>query len=517
MSDNQQVNKRIAKNSVFLYVRMLVIVAIGLYASRVVLHVLGASDFGLYNVVGGIITLFTVFSAALNDSTQRFLSYAIGDNDADKLKRSFSIAFGIHVALAVIILVLAETLGLWFLYNHLNIPDGRQTAAVWVYQFSVITFLVGLIKQPFHSCLIAHERMHLYAYVSIYDAIMKLLIVFLLQWVSFDKLIVYGFLMFLLSISSALIYYFYCRRAFEECTLRIVRDKGLTKEIVVYCGWSLFGGGLDVFNSQSINILLNVFCGTIVNAARGLSMSIYSNVSMFVNSFLIAVNPQIIKQYAAKEWESLHKLVMADARIAEYLFLLVAIPVFIETDFLLKLWLGEYPEYTVIFIQLFLIQQSEYPLDYPLGMLIQASGKLKWPSIIANLPLVSVTVISYVLLKSGYSPVSVYVACAVVYFWKNIANLYFANKYTGISVSKVIKKVYLNVITGGSVMFLVPLFVSFHMEEGLVRFLVVGTVSVITSIIVIYYWGLTPELRVMVKNRIQFSLNKEGHRSNGNC
>lgn len=503
MSDNQQINKRIAKNSIFMYVRMFVTMAIGLYASRVVLHVLGASDYGLYNVVGGVLTLFTMFSAALTVGTQRFLSYAIGDSDVDKLKRTFSIALGLHVLLAVIIFVLAETVGIWFLYKYMNIPDGRMIAAFWVYQFSIVGFIVNLVQIPFQSCLIAHEQMNMYAYMSIYDAAMKLFIVYLLQLISIDKLIAYGFLVLAVNVTSVLIYNVYCRKHFEECTFHIERDRELTKEIVNYTGWNLFGGSLTFFTGQGINILLNIFCGTVVNAARGLSMSVNNIITQFVNNFQVAVNPQIIKQYAGKEWASLYKLVIVNARIAEYLFLLIAIPIFLETDFLLNLWLGDYPEYTAIFVQILLIQTAESPMDYPLGMLIQASGRMKWPSIIIVVPLLSIFVVSYIFLKLDYSPVSVYVVSAILYLWKNVADLYFAHKYSGISISQVLKKVYLNVIVGGAIMFIVPYFVKYHMELGWTRFLVVGSVSIFTSLFVTYFWGLTPGMRSMIKEKIR--------------
>ena len=509
MPDNQQINKRIAKNSLFLYFRMFVTMAIGLYASRVILHVLGASDYGLYNVVGGVLTLFTMFSAALTVGTQRFLSYAIGDNDLEKLKRTFSIAFGLHVFLAAIIFVLAETVGLWILYTYLNIPDGRLNAAIWVYQFSVIGFLVNLVQIPFQSCLIAHERMNMYAYMSIYDAVMKLLVVILLQWVPFDKLIVYGLLILLVNVSSVLIYNYYCRKKFDECSFRIARDKQLTKEIINYTGWNLFGGSLSFFTGQGLNILLNIFCGTVVNAARGLSLSVNNIVTQFVSNFQVAVNPQIIKQYAGKEWESLYKLVINNARIAEYLFLLIAIPVFLETDFLLKLWLGDYPEYTAIFIQILLIQAAESPLDYPLGMLIHASGKMKWPSIVTVVPLISIFFVSYVFLKLGYSPVSVYIVSAVIYIWKNFTDLYFAHKYSGISISRVLKEVYFNVIVGGAIMFIVPYYISINMTSGWPRFLIVGTASVVTSAIVIYFWGLTSGMRSLLKEKIASTIKKK--------
>ena len=486
---------------------MFVTMAIGLYASRVVLQVLGASDYGLYNVVGGVLTLFTMFSAALTVGTQRFLSYAIGEKDSEKLRRTFSIAFGLHVTLAAIILFLAETLGLWFLYTYLNIPDGRLTAAVWVYQFSIIGFLVNLVQIPFQSCLIAHEKMNMYAYMSIYDAVMKLLIVFLLMWVDYDKLISYAFFVFAVNLTSVLIYNYYCRRNFDECSFRIVRDKQLTKEILNYTGWNLFGGSLSFFTGQGINILLNIFCGTVVNAARGLSISVNNLITQFVNNFQVAVNPQIIKQYASEEWESLYKLVINNARIAEYLFLVIAVPVFIETEFLLELWLGDYPEYTTIFVQILLLQTAESPLDYPLGMLIHASGKMKWPSIVVVVPLISIFFVSYILLKQGYSPVSVYIASAVIYLWKNGTDLYFAHKYSGISVVRVLRQVYLNVVMGGAIMFIVPYVVSLQMEDGWIRFIVVGIVSVITSVIVIYTCGLTPGMRSLLKEKLHIIKN----------
>ena len=480
--------------------------AIGLYTSRVVLQVLGASDFGLYNVVGGVLTLFTMFSSALTVGTQRFLSYALGDNDISKLKKTFSIAFGLHVSLAAIIFVLAEAVGLWFLYTFLNIPDGRLNAAVWVYQFSVIAFLINLIQVPFQSCLIAHERMNMYAYMSIYDAVMKLLIVFLLMYISYDKLISYGFFILTVNVTSVLIYNIYCRRNFEECTYHIERDKQLTKEIITYTGWNFFGGSLSFFTGQGLNILLNIFCGTVVNAARGLSLSVNNIINQFVNNFQMAVNPQIVKQYAAKEWESLHRLVINNARIAEYLFLLIAIPVFLEIDFLLDLWLGDYPEYTAIFIRILLIQTAESPLDYPLGMLIHASGRMKWPSIVVVIPLISIFFVSYFLLKWGYSPVSVYVTSAIIYLWKNFTDLYFAHKYSGISIKRVLKQVYLNVILGGFVMFIIPYYITLNMEAGWFRFMVVGIVSAITSTIVIYCWGLTPGMRNLVKSKLHLTM-----------
>lgn len=497
----QENNKRIAKNTIYLYIRMFFIMAVTLYTSRIVLQVLGASDYGLYNVVGGILTMFSMFSGALAVGTQRFLTFALGENDLEKLKRIFSIALGFHVVMAVFILILLETVGLWFLYRYLNIPNERMAAALWVYQFTVLGFLVNLIQVPFQSCLIAHEKMSMYAYMGGYDVVMKLILVIILQYVTSDKLVLYGLSILIVNSVSVIIYNFYCRKHFEECTFRILWDRCLVREFASYSGWNLIGGSFTFFTNQGINMLLNIFCGTIVNAARGISMMVNSCIFNFVNSFQTAVNPQIVKMFAAKEYDKLYKLVINNCRIAEYLFLLIAIPLFIEVDFVLKMWLGDYPAYTAIFIQIILIQSAESPLNYPIGMLIHASGKMKWPSIWAG-GVILIFPISYLLLKNHYTPVAVYIASAIIWLYMNVCNLYFAHKYTKLPIWMVLREVYINVILGGAIMFVIPFYVSKQMEEGWLRFIIVGGGSFLTSIIVIYTWGLTPNMRSMVLKKI---------------
>lgn len=494
-------NTRIAKNTIYLYIRMLITMVIGLYMARVVLRVLGASDYGLYNVVGGILSMFTMISASLTIGTQRFLSYAIGEGDDEKLKRTFSIAWGLHVFASLSIIVLAETVGLWFLRTYLNIPDGREIAAFWVYQFTIAGFITTLLQVPFQSCIIAHERMNMYAYMSIYDAIMKLILIILIQYISYDKLILYAALVFITHLSSVIIYNVYCRRHYSECTFKIILDKKLTKEIVAYSGWNLFGGSLSLFTDQGINILLNIFCGTLVNAARGIAMQVNTFVNAFINNFQLAVNPQIIKNFAAKEYESMYRLVTNNGRIAVYLYLLIAIPLIVEIDFVLKLWLGDYPQYTAIFVQIILIQGIETPLNAPVGMCVHASGKMKAPSIAVSLLFLDLP-LSYILLKNGFSPIYVFILTAIIYLWRNGCNIYFANKYTGIPIKLIVKSVYLNTLLGGIMMYIIPLFVSYTMEQGWYRFLVVSSISIIWSLIIIYELGLTPGMKALIINKI---------------
>lgn len=500
-STEQSNNKRIAKNTVYLYIRMFFTMIVALYKSRIVLQVLGDSDYGLYNVIGGVLTMFSMFSGALMVGTQRFLTFALGERDFGKLQRVFSLALGLHIAMAVFILLLSETIGLWFLYEYLKIPDGRMTAALWVYQFTILGFLINLIQLPFQACLIAHEKMSMYAYMGIYDVAMKLMLVIMLQYVTFDKLILYAALVFVVNFTSAVIYNFYSRRHFSECAFKIAWDGDLAREFVSYSGWNLIGGSFGFFTNQGINILLNIFCGTVVNAARGLSMMVNSYVTSFVNNFQTAASPQIIKMFAAKEYDGLYRLVINNCRMAEYLFLLVAIPLFIEVDFVLTLWLGKYPAYTAIFIQIILIQSAESTVNYPIGILIHASGRMKNPSISAGV-VILIFPASYLLLKWGYSPVAVYIASAIIWFYLNVCNLYFANKYTKIPIKQVLKEVYANIVIGGAIMFLPPFIVSGQMEEGWLRFITVGSVSFLTSVLVIYAWGMTPGMRLMVLKKI---------------
>ena len=474
---------------------------VGIYTSRVILQVLGASDFGLYNVVGGILTMFTMFSAALTIGTNRFLTYAIGEGDSQKLEKTFSMALYLHILLAVIILLLLETIGLWFLKTQMNIPEGRESAAFWVYQFTISAFILGLTQVPFQACLVSHERMNIYAYMSIYDIVMKLLIVVLLQYVVFDKLILYAFLIFVLQIITLIVYNIYCQRHFSECKFKIKWDTNLAKQFASYSGWNLIGGSQTFFTNEGVNILLNIFCGTVVNAARGLAMSVNNYVLQFINNFQMAANPQIIKLYAAKDYKSLFRLVINNCRIAEYLYMMIAIPAFIEIEYLLYLWLGDYPYYTPIFVQIILIQSALTPLNTPVAMIVHATGRMKWLSI-ASLGLLTIFPISYIILRAGLSPAWVFVSSAAIWSWSNISQIYFAHHYTGIPYKSIFKDAYLNSFIGGTVMFIIPWGVSQTMPIGLIRCIIVLSTSVITSVVVIYSWGLTPGMRTVVNKKI---------------
>lgn len=495
-------NKCLAKNTLYLYLRTFITMIVGLYTSRIVLQVLGTSDFGLYNVVGGVLTMFTMISSALQVGTQRFLSFALGENDDEKLKKTFSIVLGLHFIVAIFVFVLAETIGLWFLDNYLNIPDGREQAALYVYQFTIFGFVFSFIQVPFQSCLIAHEKMSMYAYMSIFDAVMKLTIVIVLPFLTIDKLIAYAALLFLLHFITIFIYNIYCRRSFSECVFSISFDKTLTKEIVCYSGWNIFGGSVNLLANQGTNILLNIFYDTVVNAARGLTVTVNNILFQFVTSFQMAVDPQIVKLYAAKEMDKFHRLLINNCRIATYLYFLVAIPAFLEINFILRFWLGEYPVYTDIFIRIILIELYFKTVNQPILYSIHASGKMKWQNIVCSTLLFMIFPCNWIVLKWGCAPEMVFIISALFWGINNIGCLVFSNKYAGLSIRDVIIKVYGNTILGGSIMLLIPYLVSINVNEGWIGFIMVCSISVVCSAIVTYYWGLTDGMRQFLREKL---------------
>lgn len=482
--------------------------AVGLYTSRIVLQILGTSDYGLYNVIGGIVTLFSAVTTALTVGTQRFLNFAIGEGDFEKLKRTFSIALGLHISIGLLILLLGETIGLWFLNKYINIPEGRLYAAQWVYQFTILSFIINIIQVPFQSCIVAHEKMSIYAYMSIYDVSMKLLLVMLMQVCHFDKLILYGFLMFVVQFSSVLIYNKYCRTKFKECSFKIIRDIKLTKEIVSYSGWNLLGGIAVIFTNQALTILINIFSGTIVNAARGLALTVNSFINTFVNNFQTATNPQIVKLFASKEYEQLYRLIINNSRIASYLYLFIAIPLWIEIEFILTIWLGEYPEFTDIFVRIILIQSLFTTINLPIQMTIHASGKMKYINIVNSFVLILSFPLSYIALKLGYPPDIVFWINTFCFIASWIVCLFFSHRYTGLPICRMVKDVYLNVFIGCVLMFMVPYFCSSKLSDGWISFLLVCSVSAVTSILVIYFWGFTKGMRLVLVDKVKKIIKK---------
>ena len=309
-------NKRIAKNALMLYARMLLLMLIGLYTSRVILNTLGIEDYGIYNVVGGIVVMFSFLSNSLSTASSRFITYDIGIGDFSKMKKTFGNIVTIHLLLAGIILILGETIGLWFVLNKLQVPENRMTAALWVYQFSIFSFVLNIISVPYNASIIAHERMKAFAYISIMDAILKLVIIYLLIIIPYDKLITYAILFFCIQLLDRIIYGIYCVKNFEETKARISLDKQLFKKIFGFSIWTMNGCLAVAGYTQGLNILLNMFFGPTVNAARGIAVQVQNIVQNFCNNFLMALNPQITKSYAQNNLKYMHQLVKVSSKFS---------------------------------------------------------------------------------------------------------------------------------------------------------------------------------------------------------
>lgn len=496
-------NKRIVKNTILLYLRMLLTMCVGLYAARIVLQVLGASDYGLYNVVGGIVTMFAFLNSTLASGTQRFLTFALGEDNFQKLCDVFSTASYLHALFAVIIFILSEIVGLWLLYNQMQVPEGRINAAFWVFQFSTVAAMVAIIQVPYMSSLIAHEKMDIYAWVSIYDAIMKLVIVYLIQVVDTDKLILYAFLFFLVHVSTALIYMVYCRRKYEECRMFGGFKRETFREIVSFSGWNIFGCGAVALQGQGVNILLNMFFGTIVNAARGIAFQVYNIILQFVNNFQTAVNPQIVKLYASGQKDKMIRLVINNSKMAAYLLLLITIPLYIELEFVLKVWLGDYPDYTAIFLRITIIQTLVQTITRPVVMALHAVGKMKEPNLTSGTALLLILPVTYILLRMGVSPVTVFWVNVIPWFIELFFELYWLKRFIDFPFWGFYKKVYLVVFPLAILMYVIPYYVKVQFRlDGWQSLIVTFIVSTISTILIVMFLGISKNLRNLILEKI---------------
>lgn len=500
-SSSSQKNRRIAKNTLMLYFRMILTMLVSLYTSRVILNTLGVEDYGIYNVVGGVVTMFAFFNSAMSSATQRFLSYEIGKGDFIQLRKTFNATQIIHIGISVFIFILAETVGLWFVKTYLVIPPERLEAAIWVYHFSVLSFMVSIIQVPYNATIIAHERMNVYAYVSIIEVLLKLLIVFMLTWITYDKLKLYGVLYFAVVFVIAAIYRIYTRKNFEETKFEVVRDKKLYKTLVSYSGWNLFGNIAGVAKGQGVNILLNMFFGPTVNAARGIAMQVQGAVNSFVGNFQMAVNPQIIKSYAADEKEYMASLVIRSSKFSFYLLYLLSLPIILEIDQILKLWLKTVPDYSSIFTILVLVIILIDCVSGPLMTTVQATGQIKlYQAVVGTLQFL-VLPISYIFLKYGYKPEITLYVNIIISLIALCFRLFFVKKIIDFPILRFINEVIVINIVIVFLSLFVPLFLRYKMDEGIIRLFVIVFVSLLWNFLIIYIIGLKKtEKKIVIKS-----------------
>lgn len=498
MSEQAQ-NKTIVKNTMFLYLRMMVTMVISLYTSRVILQVLGVDDYGIYQAVGGIVGFLSFVNNSLSIGSSRFITYVLGEKKLEKLKRVFATTLASHIILALLIALVAETAGLWFFHNKMVIPIERQVAAEWVYQLSILTALFTLTQVPFNSCIIAHEKMTVYAYLSIIDAICKLLIVYLLTIGQMDKLIMYAILLFLLQVALLFFYCFYCLRHFQESRTRIHIDRKVFKEIIGFSGWNLFANSAIALNNQGILVLLNIFFSPAVVAARSISIQVEMAAFHFVTNFQTAAVPQIVKRYAANDYEGSKQLLLEMMKYSFYLMLILAMPIFFSADKLLQLWLGVIPPYTVIFLQLIIVQSLIQVFDTSLYKALYAKGQLRQNALLSPTCLFLNFPIIYILFKMGCSPVALSWTTIICYtimgfVIKPLLVIRLVN-YTYMDIFSVIKPCLKVVLTSLMVPAIVYIYLNMLNLPLLLDFLIIVIVSVVSVVCCIWIWGLTPIMR----------------------
>jgi len=400
---------RIAKNTLMLYFRQIVIMLVSLYTVRVVLETLGAEDYGIYNVVGGVVVLFTFLNVAMTGATQRFLNFALGQNDVEQARNVYSTSIIIHILIAVLVVILAQTVGLWLFHTWLNIPPERQGAAFIVYQISVVKIAIGILQVPYRAIIIAHEKMSFFTVLSIVEAISRLGIAFLLPVILFDKLVAYAFLVCIALIIIFFVTKVYCNRAFEIAHFRYCRDKELFRKIISFSGWTILGGVANVGRGQGTNILVNIFHGVTINASMGIAEKVNAAIYRFLGSFQTAFSPQIIKSYSAKEYDYFMQLVFRTSKASFCLLFFLVLPLYVNACFVLQIWLVNVPEYVVVFTRLSLLLSLIHAISAPLWVSIQATGEIKFFQIIASCFRFSNLPLSLLFLWMGFSPVWVFI------------------------------------------------------------------------------------------------------------
>ena len=491
MADKAANNRRIAKNTLMLYARMLVGMLVSLYTSRVLLNALGVEDYGIYGAVGGFVSMFSLISSALTSSVSRFLTFELGTGNRERLKTVFGTSLLIQMALAVVIVIASETVGIWFLNNKMTIPAERMGAAGVVFQASILSFVFGLLTVPFTSTIISHEKMGAFAWFGIFDIFARLGIVLLIAYCSAvkDRLIVYALLVVALGVLMQALYVLYCRSRFEECRFSLSFDRKIFREMGGFATWNFIGCTAGLLKDQGVNLLYNLFVGPVLNAARGIAGSVNGAVSSFASNFMTALNPQITKLYAAGDLKYVHSLVERGSKFSFYIILFFAVPILLETEFILGIWLGKYPEHSIDFVRLTLMLSLIGTLSNTLINLQNATGKIRNYQIVVGGILMLNFPLSYLCLKAGFNPESTYIVAILVDIACLFTRLLFLRKTAGLPVGRFIRTVLLNVTAVTVVAVILPFIIHLEMDYGWQRFVTVGFTSVVTVLLSILFVG----------------------------
>ncbi len=502
----QQNNKRIAKNTLFLYLRTFFVLLVGLYTSRIVLNVLGVNDYGVYNVVGGIVAMFSLFTNSLSAAISRFFAFALGKNDEIKLSSVFSTSVNIQLIMSVAIIIIAEVLGFFFL-ERLNIPVERLNSARWVFHFVVISFAINLISVPYNAAIIAHEKMTVFAYISILDVILRLAMVFLLSISLYDKLIIYAILLALVSVIIRVVYGIYCRISFKECRYHFSLEKNMLKEMSRFAGWNFFGSGAYLFNTQGVNIVTNIFFGVATNAARGITNQVEGFVKQFVAGFTTAINPQIIKSYATGNLEYMHSLVCRGAKFSYLLMLFFVIPLMFEAETVLSLWLKNYPPDAPLFLKLSLIGTLFDMLGNSTANAAWATGNVKRYYIVVSSVGCLVFPISWICFALGCDAYFSYIVFAIIYAIVMLVKVYIIKDLVKFPAKRFFTDVLFRIIPVTALSLVLPSVLFFGLNQyHFVRFVAVTVISIISVAIFTFIIGLTKGERNTILNAFKEKL-----------
>lgn len=509
MSTNSIDNKRIAKNTGMLYIRMIITTLVSLYTSRILLQVLGISDYGLFNVVTGMITMFTFMNVGLSGSSQRFFTIALGKNDLVQCEKTFKVLFTLYIIFSVIFFLSLEVIGMYMIENVLNITPDKIEIAKFIFHFSLISLVFDFMRNVLDVAIIAYEHMNFYAYLSIIESILKLLIVLILSYINlYDSLKLYSVLYMCSSIIIFLIYYFYVYYNCPACKFRFSYDKEMYKEIGSFTAWNILGHVSWLLASQGTNIILNVFLGVRINAARGISNQVNGVLSRFASNFQTAASPQIIKSFAAGDNENMFKLTNNVAKYAGFLCLIVGIPLFIDIEYILNLWLIDVPEHTAAFCRTAMLQSYTIALYFSISKVISAIGKIKWLTICMISTQAFMLVVTYILLKMDINiNIIIYLfllpSVLIFYFY-----LFFAHKYIKYPLANYFKEVIFKNILVIIFSSVPTFFVYYNMYPSFIRLILIAVISAISSIFAIYIWGIDKETRSIVLKKVHSKLNK---------
>ena len=492
-------NERIAKNTVYLTIRMVFMMAVSLYTSRVFLRVLGVEDYGISNVVSGFVSMFAFIRASLSNATQRFYNYEIGANGVETIERVYSVSLVIQIVIGIIVLVLLESVGLWYLYKKMVIPDDRFSIAFWLYQMSVVSCFITIMQIPYFAAIMAFEKMGFYAFVSIFDVVLKLIFAFLIPFVPLDKLLSFGLFTLFVSIVTFVINCVYCKIKFPFLHFSRIKDMALLKDMMSFAGWNAFGSFSITFREQGLNMILNLFYGPAMNAARGVAYQVTNAINGLVQTLSVAAKPQIMQSYGEGNQNRSIRLMFGISKLSYILMFMLIVPVSLEVHYILSLWLGEtVPAFTGSFIRIVALTTLVNTLTAQLSTMVHATGKMKMYQIITSLFCLIVLPLAYYYLKIYTNPTGVFIIMLIVISINYIISALILRTLTAFSISEYAKSIVLPMLFASLLSVIIPIFVHNAMTPGFYRLLVVTLVSILSIVLFFYMFGLNVEERRLV-------------------